>query len=253
LDCELQKASMWKRISAFLFDAILLGIVAVLFAWGLSALTGYDGYIRTVNESYEKYGAQFGVNLRISRSEYNALPEEEARKVEAGIDAMNADAAALRAMQITLSLSVLIVSLGFFFAFLVMEFLIPLKLGTGQTLGKKIFGIGLMRAEGVRVNAVTLFIRAILGKYAVETMVPTLILMMMYWGAIGVVGPAVLLLLLIVEAAVLAATRTNALIHDLLAGTAVIDAASQRIFDTPEELAAHKARIAAEIAAREPD
>ena len=53
LDCELQKASMWKRISAFLFDAILLGIVAVLFAWGLSALTGYDGYSRTVTESYE--------------------------------------------------------------------------------------------------------------------------------------------------------------------------------------------------------
>ena len=29
---DLQKASMWKRISAFLFDFILFGIVAVLFA-----------------------------------------------------------------------------------------------------------------------------------------------------------------------------------------------------------------------------
>ncbi len=253
LDCELQKASMWKRISAFLFDAILLGIVAVLFAWGLSALTGYDGYSRTVTESYEKYGAQYGVDLRISKSEFDALPEEEARKVEEGIAALNADASALRAMQMMMSLSVLIVSLGLFFAFLAMEFLIPLKLGEGRTLGKKIFGIGLMRAEGVRVNAVTLFVRAILGKYAVETMVPALILLMIYWGTIGVVGPAVLFLILIVEAAVMAATRTNALIHDLLAGTAVIDAASQRIFDTREELAAYKARLAAEAAAREPD
>ena len=48
---DLQKASLWKRISAFLFDFILLGIVAVLFALALSAVTGYDGYSRTVTES----------------------------------------------------------------------------------------------------------------------------------------------------------------------------------------------------------
>ena len=35
---DLQKASMWKRISAFLFDGILLSIVAVLFALVLSTL-----------------------------------------------------------------------------------------------------------------------------------------------------------------------------------------------------------------------
>ena len=55
MDLDLQKASMWKRISAFLFDFIMLSIVAVLFAWGLSAALGYDGYNRTVAGAYEKY------------------------------------------------------------------------------------------------------------------------------------------------------------------------------------------------------
>lgn len=253
MDCELQKASLWKRVSAFLFDGILLGIAAVLFALALSALTGYDGYSRTVTESYEKYSAEYGVDLRMSQTEYQALSEEEARRAEEGYAAMNADKAALHANQMMLQLSVLIISLGFFLAYLALEFLLPLKLGDGQTLGKKIFGIGLMRTEGVRVNAVTLFVRAILGKYAVETMVPVLILLMIYWGTIGIVGPVVILLILAVQCVLMLCTRANALIHDLLAGTVVIDAASQRIFDTPEELAAYKAKIARELAARGPE
>ena len=251
MDCELQKASMWKRISAFLFDVIILGIVAVLLGWGLSALLNYDSYSRIVTDSYTRYSEEYGVDLRLTQKEYEALPEEEARKVDAGFAALNADGNALRANQMMLQLSVMIISLGFFFAYLIMEFFIPLKLGTGQTLGKKIFGIGLMKTDGVKVNGVTLFIRAILGKYAIETMVPVLIILMIYWGTIGVVGPAVIFLILIVEAVVMISTRTNSLIHDLLANTVVIDAASQRIFDSPEARAAYKAKIAAELAERQ--
>ena len=251
MDCELQKASMWKRISAFLFDFIMLGIVAVLIGWGLSALTGYDNYSHIVTDSYARYGEEYGVDLRLTQTEYEALSEEEARRVDEGFAALNADTAALRANQMMLQLSILIISLGLFFAYLIWEFLLPLKLGTGQTLGKKIFGVGLMKTEGVKVTAVTLFIRAILGKYTIETMIPALILLMIYWGTIGVVGPAVLFLILLTEAIVMIATKTNSLIHDLLAGTVAIDAASQRIFDTAEERAAYKAKIAAELAQRQ--
>ena len=52
---DLQKASAWKRISAFLFDGIILSVVTVLFAWGLSALVGYNGYHRTLMERYEVF------------------------------------------------------------------------------------------------------------------------------------------------------------------------------------------------------
>ena len=252
MDDALQKASMWKRISAFLFDFIMLGIVAVLIAWGLSALTGYDNYSRTVTDSYARYGEEYGVDLRLTQTEYEALSEEEARQVDAAFEALNADTAALRANQMMLQLSILIISLSFLFAYLIWEFLLPLKLGTGMTLGKKIFGIGLMKTDGVKVNAVALFIRAILGKYTIETMIPVLIILMIYWGTIGVVGPAVLFLILLTEIIVMIFTPTNSLIHDLLANTVCIDAASQRIFDTPEERIAYKAKIAAELAQRQP-
>ena len=145
---DLQKASMWKRISAFLFDGILLSVITVLIAWGLSALLGYDGYNQIVNDSYEKYSQEFQVDLRMTLTEYEALSPEETQRVDDAFAALNADAKALRAHQMMLQLSVLIVSLGFFFAYVVWEFFIPLKLGDGQTAGKKIFGLGLMKTDG---------------------------------------------------------------------------------------------------------
>lgn len=248
---DLQKASMWKRISAFLFDFILLSILAVLLAWGLSAALGYDGYSRTVTDSYARYGEEWGVNLRISQAAYEALPEEEARKVDAAFAALNADAEALYAHRMMLNLSVVILSLALLLAYLALELAVPLRLGDGQTLGKKIFGVGLMRQEGVKVNAVTMFIRTVLGKFTIETMIPVSIALMLYWGTIGLVGPVVIGLILLTEGVVIAVTPGHGMIHDLLAQTVAVDEASQKIFDSPEELAAYKAEAAAERAKRE--
>lgn len=74
---SLQRAGMWKRISAFLFDAILLGILAVLFAFLLSSALGYDRYVDTLNRCYEAYGEQYGVDFQTSLSQYDSMTDEE--------------------------------------------------------------------------------------------------------------------------------------------------------------------------------
>ncbi len=81
-----------------------------------------------------------------------------------------------------------------------------------------------------------LFIRAVLGKYTIETMIPVLIIIMIYFGSIGIIGPVVLGLILLLQLILLAATSNNSLIHDLISDTVVIDMASQRIFDSESEL-----------------
>lgn len=232
---DLQKASLWKRASAFLFDMILLGIAAVLFSWALSALCGYDGWQRTLEEAYARYGAEYGVNFRMDQAAYDAQTEAERARLEEAYLALSSDGEAVRAYDMVMQLTVTITSLGIFLAFAVLEFAVPLCLGDGRSVGKKLFSLGVMRREGIRVRGPSLFIRAILGKYAIETMIPVLIVLMIYWGSIGVVGPAVLGLLLVLEAALLFATPTNALLHDLLSDTVVIDYPSQRIFDTRED------------------
>ena len=49
----------------------------------------------------------------------------------------------------------------------------------------------------------------------------------------------------------LVANKNHAMIHDLLAGTVVVDYASQRIFRSTDELIEYQKKIAAERAARQ--
>ena len=250
---DLQKASMWKRISAFLFDFIMLCIVAVLMALILSWITGFDGYQQQYHEALDRVQEEYQVNFELSYAEYDALSDAEREQIERALDALRQDDAAMRAYQMVRVVGPqLILSLSILFAVLIMEFFIPLKLKDGRTLGKKIFGLAVMRTDGVRINTVSLLIRALLGKYTIEIMIPVLILLMVYWGVIGIIAPIILFLILIVEICVMCFTRTNSMIHDLLANTVVVDYMSQMIFDTYEDMIAYKERIAAEQALKEP-
>ena len=249
---DLQKASLWKRISAFLFDFILMAIAAALFALVLSWVTGYDGYNQRFKAAYDRVSEAYQVSFDLSYAEYEAMTESDRARLTEAYDTLRKDADAMQAYQMIQTLSQLIVSLSILAACLLSEFVVPLWLRDGRTLGKKIFGLAVMRTDGVRVNTVSLLIRALLGKYTIEIMIPVLILLMIFWGTIGVIAPVILFLILIVEIVVMCVTKTNAMIHDLLANTVVVDYLSQMIFDTPEAMIAYKERIAAEQAQREP-
>lgn len=243
---DLQKASMWKRISAYLFDMILLGIVAVLCMLGLSALVGYDGYSETVNTAYDTYSEKYDVDLRISTEEYEKLDEETRARTDEALNALNNDAQSRKALNMMMQLSILIASFGLLFGFVLLEFIVPMLFKNGQTLGKKIFGIAVMHTSFIKMSGPMLFARTILGKFAIETMVPVYIVVMMFFGAIGVVGPAILILLCVLQAAVMIFTNTNSAIHDLLSKTVTVDFASQKIFENEKELIAWKEKMHAE-------
>ena len=246
---SLQRAGMWKRISAFLFDVILLGILAVLFAFLLSSALGYDRYVDTLNRCYEVYGEQYGVDFQTSLSQYDSMTEEEKQQLEEAYRAVGQDEEAAYAYQMTIRLTILMVSLGILLACLIWEVLIPALLKDGQTVGKKIFSLGVMRSDGVRLGGVQLFVRSILGKYTVEIMIPVLVAMMLYFGSTGLPGTLLILGLALVNGCLFLFTYAHTPIHDLLAGTVVVDLPSQRIFPTREDMIAFKERMAAEKAA----
>jgi hypothetical protein len=66
-------------------------------------------------------------------------------------------------------------------------------------------------------------------------MFPLLLVLMIYFGYLGIVGTITILLLLILQLGVMIKTQTNSSIHDLLSDTMVVDFVSQRIFETEEE------------------
>ena len=248
---DLQKAGLWKRIAAWMFDGILTGILAVGFGVLLSMLLGYDGYNQQVEEAYARYETEYGVVFDISTEEFEAMTPEQVDRYNAAYEALIHDETAMYAYNMVVNLSMVITSIGILLAVLLWEFIIPLWLGNSQTLGKKIFSLCLVRNDGVKVNNMQLFARTILGKYAVETMIPVYILMMLFLGNGGLGGTVVLLVLTLAQLLCITLSRTNSAIHDLPAGTVVVDITSQMIFRTTEDLIAYKKRIAAEQAARQ--
>ena len=248
---DLQKASVWKRMSSYLFDIIILAVVSIGAASALSAALGYDGYAEKMIQYYEQYQEQYGVDFDISAEDFEKLTEEEKNIYYEADKAMNSDADVIKAYRMMFNLSILIVSLGLFIGFFILEFIVPLFLGNGQTLGKKIFGVAVMRTSSVKITTPVLFIRAVLGKYTIETMVPVFLVFMIFFGVLGFVGALVIFAILLLNVILVFVTRNSSAIHDLLSDTVVVDMATQRIFDSYDAMMEYKKKLHAEAVSKE--
>ena len=121
-------------------------------------------------------------------------------------------------------------------------------LQNGQTLGKKIFALGVMRTDCVKISPMILFVRTVLGKYTIGTMVPILMLLSLLFGVPPLMPMAVILLVLLLQVVLFITTKTNSFIHDSLASTVVVDFQSQMIFDSIEAKNEYILRLHAEDA-----
>lgn len=240
---DLQKASLMKRFSAFLLDFILMIILITGFMCLISAIVGYDDYANQLNALVEGYEKEFGVSFSITSDEYASMTEEEQEIYNGYYSQVRNDKDYIYLSNMLFNLAILEVSLSFFFSYLILEFIVPLIFKNGQTLGKKVFSIALMRVDGVRVTPVVMFTRSILGKYAVETMVPIMLLLMLLLGVGSAFNLIVIGLLAIFEIVLLIATKTNSFIHDILSSTVAVDLQSQMIFDSTEARTEYLQRI----------
>ncbi len=241
---DLQKANLTKRISAFIFDLIVLSILSVGFGTIISYITNYDSHYNTCLNIISEYEEKYNSSYDIGEDEYFGLTDAEKESYAEMEEAIYSDSDFVYHSNIYFSLSLLIVSLGIFFGMLVSEFIVPLIYGNGMTLGKKIFGLAVMRQDHVQVSPLHMFIRTFLGKYTVETMIPVLLVMMIFFGSIGIVGTIIIFAMGILQIVCMVLSHTNACIHDIFAGTTVVDFASQKIFKTPEEMKAEQSKNA---------
>ncbi len=240
---DIQKSSMWKRISAYIFDVILLSIIAVGVAFALSAVLGYDAHATEREAMREKYEKEYGVSFDITQDEYNEMSEEAQKNYDDAYNAFATDPEVNKKDILLINLTLIITSFGILAAYLILELLIPLKLGNGQTLGKKIFGIAVMRVDGVRITPVQLFIRTILGKYTLETMLPVLLIALFIFNFMPLLGLVGIAMIIIIQLGAIIFTRLKTPIHDMISATVTVDMASQMIFDSAEDLMEYKKKL----------
>lgn len=253
---DLQRANGFKRISAFLFDIIIFFILVVGLAFLFAFIFGVDARQEELDsyraEYQQKYKDEYGIDLGKTAQEIEAMPEEERALYEQADSEWVNDNRVAAVTGMLYSLFVLDASLSILLTFLVLEFAVPLLLHNGQTLGKKIFGVGIMRIDGVKITAPVLFVRSILGKCTLETMVPVLIFLLIFIGQAGLLGTVALILVFVLELVLVLTTKNHSMPHDLIANTVAVDLASQMIFESVEDMIEYKKKIHAEAAEKKP-
>lgn len=261
---DLQKASLLKRISAALFDFVMLTVVFTGCMLLISSIVNYDGYSQNLSdrlaEIHESHNiTELEKEYEVKFSEYQYMLDEERAKLPTEVqDAFNAcneeiseDKQIIKLYETIMSLSLVIVSIGLLIAFLILEFAVPLYFKNGQTLGKKIFSIAVMQIDCVKIPTKVLFIRTILGKYTIGTMVPVLMLLALFFGFIPLVPIVIIFGIFLIQIVMLVTTKTNSLIHDHLASTVVVDFQSQMIFESAKAKEEYVLRIHEEKASNE--
>lgn len=251
MQADIQKATIWKRLAAWILDLILLAVLASAVMWGLSSLLHYSKYSQVVDDAYSRYEAEYGITFQISAEKYQTMTDAERQNWDDAYDALIADEEAMKAYNMTVNLILIMTTVGILLSMLILHIGVPLLLKNGQTVGKKAFALGVIRQDGVKMNNLQLFVRTLLGQFTLETMIPVYIVLMILWGTIGILGPAVLFVLIIGQMVCMGVTKNNAALHDLLAGTTVVDLASQKVFESQEALVEYTKQVHAERAARQ--
>ena len=250
---DIQKGDFLKRISAWLLDAVLSLCVATMLMSLLLVCSGYTKYYDVLEDAEKKYSEKYGIDLKISKDTFDKLSDEEKANYYAADEEFSKDQEVIRAYAMISNIMLAIISVSVLITFVILEFIVPLIFKYGRTLGKKIFGLAVIRTNCVKMSGQALFIRSIIGKCTIETMVPIYIVVMIMFGAIGVVGIGVLLLFLALQIFVLIYTNKNSrsAIHDLISDTMVVDMGSQMIFETEDELVAYKNKLHEEMVSKQ--
>ena len=274
---ELRRIGIVKRLSAQLLDLILLAVLSTGFIFILSLICNYSAaeelaakqyeawedfqekHVANVADfygfTYEKDGEVYTIKNK-ETGEASSLDELIKKlsesKGEDGIKEAYPDAyaayenlpsAAVVNAQYNYvqSLLFMIISLGILLSYIVLEFILPIILKNGQTVGKKVFGICLVRSDCVKITNLSLFVRTFLGKYIIETMIPIVLVFLLFFGGMGILAVVLFAVLEIVNVILFFVLKNRTPIHDLVAGTVAADMKLQMIFESEEELAEKKA------------
>lgn len=243
---DISKASMWKRISAYLLDMIILILVVVEVAFLLSLAFNFNGILAKRNEIRDGYEEFYGVDFDITQEEYDKLSKAEIDYLNDAYAAFVTDPEAGKTDEVLFNVSLAIASLSFLISYFALEFVVPQFLKNGQTIGKRIFSIAVVRVDGVKISNAQLFIRTVLGKCTVGTLIPVFLAFLLFLNIMPLFCIVGFAMLVILQFICIVATKLHTPIHELMSATVSVDMTCQRIFNSSEELMEYKKQLHAQ-------
>ncbi|MBQ9731111.1 MAG: RDD family protein [Bacilli bacterium] len=261
---DIKQAKISKRIYAFLIDLL---IFIVIFSASMFFFTKYvEDYndtkkvyddkcleynlvVEKTNENGEKYTTTWTVYdfmlSSFASSGCHAEKEEDIKEVTEACqkefneflikqnDAFGNDAVATTAYNTVVKYRVGFYAISSFLALLIINIVFPLIFKNGQTLGKKVFKLGLVNKKGIKVGTFNIVVRFLIGIFALEVFP-----LMLYLAVSNVytIGLLFGMGLSFVNFCLFIFTKNHNLVHDYIGGTIVVDLHTTIIFNSVEEM-----------------
>lgn len=234
-----KNAKITKRIAAWVVDIIL-----IIILWtGVSLLTShiykYDNYMNTVTEKYVEYNL---ATYDEEKKEYVFVDIEHDQKAQENYALLIKDQEFVTAYHKVNVGQVVILSTGLFTSLLVFEFILPLCLKHGRTIGMRFFGIGYVTDQDIDVGVKQVLVRFLFGKFILCGFVPlTGYLLFAMNSGFGGLGLILLIGVPILNIILSIITPEKRGIHDYISRVKPIDNDCQIYVKTVEELVKLKA------------
>lgn len=229
-----KNAKISKRIAAWVVDIILIVILWTGISLFTSMVYKYDTYMTTVTEKYVEYNL---ATYDEEKKEYVFVDIEKDQNAQENYALLIKDQEFVEAYHKVNNGQIIILSTGLFGSLLVFEFIIPLFLKHGRTIGMRFFGIGYVTDEDIDVGFKQVFVRFIFGKFIISGFVPlTGYLLFAMGSGFGGMGLILLVGIPVLNVILSCVTPEKRGIHDYVARVKPIDNDCQIYVKTKEEL-----------------
>lgn len=246
-----KRPPMVKRFAALVIDVILVIVLATGIAFLVSKIYDYDKYYNAVYQTQIDYGVyvpsdegtiSYNGQTYIICTEDKSITSEEANN---RIKAMTSDQTfkdnyfKMNLGPIVITSSALLISL------LIYEYIVPIFLKHGRSLGKYLFGIGYVNEDDLDISMKNLTIKFLFGKLVVNVVIPyTGVLLIIYQTGLVIIGCVFVLGIPIINLLMLFLSKDQRLLSDYIGKMKPVDNNCQVYFKTIEELNAAKCKDA---------
>ena len=227
-------AKIVKRFAAWVVDIILIIILWTGVSTITSAVYNYDHYVEVVTEKYVEYNI---ATYDEEKKEYILVDIANDKNAQENYSLLVKDQEYVEAYQKANRGQIIILSSGLFVSLLVFEFVLPLCLKHGRTIGMRFFAIGYVTDDDIDIGFKQILVRFLFGKFILLGFVPlTGFLLFSMGSGYGGIGLILLVGVPILNLILSVITPEKRGIHDYIARVKPIDNDCQIYVKSIEEL-----------------
>ena len=222
-----------NRAAAFILDAILLLVLFTGILYFISLIADFDTHYAILQEEYKKV-CYLVFNPEIN--DYQAISPTDPN-FDYVVELINDNEVLLKELSFVNTFSVNAPLIGLAISLFILEFIVPLILKNGQTVGMKFFKIALISNNNLAITTTQLFARCIIGKIAVLGIIPMLAILYIFLNAGGgLFGTIILLVVVIIQIVMLIKNKNHEGIADKIANVHPVNFTETVIYKTQKEL-----------------